>query len=118
LLGEFVVVVVVVIEEIMQFGHEQLDVYRVSLEYAVRESWAPYGDYDNDHDNEHRFAEYARDRRTSIGGCQSNIHPLKTLKSPFAMGGVDISPQFRPKTAHRLPIANAPLFQNGRWTKP
>ncbi|MBW1790076.1 MAG: hypothetical protein JRK53_26250 [Deltaproteobacteria bacterium] len=27
-----VVVVVVVIEEIMQFGHEQLDVYRVSLE--------------------------------------------------------------------------------------
>ncbi|MBW1788681.1 MAG: hypothetical protein JRK53_19005, partial [Deltaproteobacteria bacterium] len=79
-----VVVVVVVIEKIMQFGHEQLDVYRVSLEYAVRESWAPYGDYDNDddhqhdydydNDNEHRFAEYARDRRTSIGGCQSNIH--------------------------------------------
>ncbi|MBW1787139.1 MAG: hypothetical protein JRK53_11065 [Deltaproteobacteria bacterium] len=46
-----VVVVVVVIEEIMQFGHEQLDVYRVSLEYAVRESWAPYGDYDNDNDD-------------------------------------------------------------------
>ncbi|MBW1817029.1 MAG: hypothetical protein JRJ60_07700, partial [Deltaproteobacteria bacterium] len=45
-----VVVVVIVIEEIMQFGHEQLDVYRVSLEYAVRESWAPYGDYDNDND--------------------------------------------------------------------
>ncbi|MBW1819104.1 MAG: hypothetical protein JRJ60_18350 [Deltaproteobacteria bacterium] len=35
-------------------------------------------DYDYDNDNEHRFAEYARDRRTSIGGCQSNIHPLKT----------------------------------------
>ncbi|MBW2285126.1 MAG: hypothetical protein JRF65_11055 [Deltaproteobacteria bacterium] len=32
-LGE--VVVVVVIEEIMQFGHEQLDIYRVSPEYAV-----------------------------------------------------------------------------------
>ncbi|MBW1788308.1 MAG: hypothetical protein JRK53_17070 [Deltaproteobacteria bacterium] len=47
-----VVVVVVVIEVIMQFGHEQLDVYRVSLEYAVRESWAPYGDYDHDHDND------------------------------------------------------------------
>ncbi|MBW1785265.1 MAG: hypothetical protein JRK53_01400 [Deltaproteobacteria bacterium] len=45
-----VVVVVVVIEEIMQFGHEQLDVYRVSPEYAVRESWAPYGDYDNDNE--------------------------------------------------------------------
>ncbi|MBW2285787.1 MAG: hypothetical protein JRF65_14475, partial [Deltaproteobacteria bacterium] len=45
-------IVIVVIEEIMQFGHEQLDVYRVSLEYAVRESWAPYGDYDNDHDND------------------------------------------------------------------
>jgi len=45
-----VVVVVIVIEEIMQFGHEQLDVYRVSLEYAVRESWAPYGDYDNDNE--------------------------------------------------------------------
>ncbi|MBW1817997.1 MAG: hypothetical protein JRJ60_12665 [Deltaproteobacteria bacterium] len=29
--------VVVVIEEIMQFGHEQLDVCRVSLEYAVGE---------------------------------------------------------------------------------
>ena len=36
-LGELVVVVVVVIEEIMQFGHEQLDVYRVSLEYVA---WA------------------------------------------------------------------------------
>jgi len=36
----------------MQFGHEQLDVYRVSLEYGVRESWAPYGDYDNDDDND------------------------------------------------------------------
>ncbi|MBW1787247.1 MAG: hypothetical protein JRK53_11615 [Deltaproteobacteria bacterium] len=46
------VVVVIVIEEIMQFDHEQLDVYRVSLEYAVRESWAPCGDYDNDHDND------------------------------------------------------------------
>ncbi|MBW1819122.1 MAG: hypothetical protein JRJ60_18445 [Deltaproteobacteria bacterium] len=34
-LGELVVVVVVVIEEIMQFCHEQLDVYRVSPEYAV-----------------------------------------------------------------------------------
>ncbi|MBW2284216.1 MAG: hypothetical protein JRF65_06385 [Deltaproteobacteria bacterium] len=34
-LGELVVVVVVVIEEIMQFGHEQLDIYRVSPEYAV-----------------------------------------------------------------------------------
>jgi len=34
-----VVVVVIVIEEIMQFGYEQLDVYRVSLEYALRESW-------------------------------------------------------------------------------
>ncbi|MBW1819706.1 MAG: hypothetical protein JRF65_09400 [Deltaproteobacteria bacterium] len=45
-----VVVIVIVIEEIMQFGHEQLDVYRVSLEYAVRESWAPYGDYDNDNE--------------------------------------------------------------------
>ncbi len=45
-------VLVVVIEEIIQFGHEQLDVYRVSPEYAVRESWAPYGDYDNDNDNE------------------------------------------------------------------
>ncbi|MBW1789640.1 MAG: hypothetical protein JRK53_24010, partial [Deltaproteobacteria bacterium] len=33
-LGEFVVVVVVVIEESMQFGHEQLDIYRVSPEYA------------------------------------------------------------------------------------
>ncbi|MBW1788725.1 MAG: hypothetical protein JRK53_19235, partial [Deltaproteobacteria bacterium] len=44
--------VVVVIEEIMQFGHEQLDVYRVSLEYAVRVSWVPYGDYDNDNENE------------------------------------------------------------------
>jgi len=93
-----VVVVVVVIEEIMQFGHEQLDLYRVSLEYAVRDHsntpservGAPYGDYDNDddhqhdydydNDNEHRFAEHARDRRTSIGGCQSNIHPLKTRK--------------------------------------
>ncbi|MBW1786685.1 MAG: hypothetical protein JRK53_08740 [Deltaproteobacteria bacterium] len=32
-LGELVVVVV--IEEIMQFGHEQLDLYRVSFEYAV-----------------------------------------------------------------------------------
>ncbi|MBW1786546.1 MAG: hypothetical protein JRK53_08010 [Deltaproteobacteria bacterium] len=35
-----VFVVVVVIEQIMQFGHEQLDLYRVSLKYAVRESWA------------------------------------------------------------------------------
>ncbi|MBW2285110.1 MAG: hypothetical protein JRF65_10975, partial [Deltaproteobacteria bacterium] len=43
-------VLVVVIEEIIQFGHEQLDVYRVSPEYAVRESWAPYGDYDNDNE--------------------------------------------------------------------
>ncbi|MBW1816203.1 MAG: hypothetical protein JRJ60_03485 [Deltaproteobacteria bacterium] len=51
-LSEAVFVVVIVIEVIMQFGHEQLDVYRVSLEYAVRESWAPYGDYDNDHDND------------------------------------------------------------------
>ncbi|MBW1785314.1 MAG: hypothetical protein JRK53_01655 [Deltaproteobacteria bacterium] len=34
-MGEFVVVVVVVIEEIMQFGHEQLDIYRVSPEYAA-----------------------------------------------------------------------------------
>ncbi|MBW1787050.1 MAG: hypothetical protein JRK53_10620 [Deltaproteobacteria bacterium] len=25
---------------------------RVSLEYAVRESWAPYGDYDNDNEHE------------------------------------------------------------------
>ncbi|MBW1818692.1 MAG: hypothetical protein JRJ60_16240 [Deltaproteobacteria bacterium] len=48
-----VVVVVIVIEEIMQFGYEQLDVYRVSLEYALRESWVPYGDYDNDNDNDH-----------------------------------------------------------------
>ncbi|MBW2284163.1 MAG: hypothetical protein JRF65_06120 [Deltaproteobacteria bacterium] len=39
-LGELVVVVVVVIEKIMQFGHEQLDIYRVSPEYAARESWA------------------------------------------------------------------------------
>ncbi len=53
-----VVVVVVVIEEIMQFGHEQLDVYRVSLEYAVRESWVPYGDYDNDHDNDDDDGEF------------------------------------------------------------
>ena len=36
----------------MQFGHEQLDAYRVSLEYAVRESWVPYGDYDNDNDHD------------------------------------------------------------------
>ncbi|MBW1785161.1 MAG: hypothetical protein JRK53_00870 [Deltaproteobacteria bacterium] len=34
-LGELVVVVVVVIEEIIQFGHEQLDIYRVSPEYTV-----------------------------------------------------------------------------------
>jgi len=71
-----VLVVVVVIEEIMQSGHEQLDVYRVSPEYAIRESWAPYGDYDND--NEH---ENGNDRRgvqvpLSKGGrVQSNPHP-------------------------------------------
>ncbi|MBW1786689.1 MAG: hypothetical protein JRK53_08760 [Deltaproteobacteria bacterium] len=52
MLSEAVLVVVVVIEEIMQFGHEPFGVYRVSLEYAVRESWAPYGDYDNDNDND------------------------------------------------------------------
>ncbi|MBW1789279.1 MAG: hypothetical protein JRK53_22125 [Deltaproteobacteria bacterium] len=34
-LSKAFLVVVVVIEEIMQFGHEQLDVYRVSPEYAV-----------------------------------------------------------------------------------
>ncbi|MBW1789166.1 MAG: hypothetical protein JRK53_21550 [Deltaproteobacteria bacterium] len=45
-----VVVVVVVIEEIMHFGHKQLDVCQVSPEYAVRESWAPYGDYDTDNE--------------------------------------------------------------------
>ena len=43
-----VVVVVVVIEEIMQVGHEQLAVYRVLAEYAVKESWTPYGDHDNE----------------------------------------------------------------------
>ncbi|MBW1819627.1 MAG: hypothetical protein JRJ60_21000 [Deltaproteobacteria bacterium] len=53
-----VVVVVVVIEEIMQFGHEQLDVYRVSIEYAVRESWVPYGDYDNDNDNDNDDSQF------------------------------------------------------------
>ncbi len=36
-----VFVVVIVIEQIMQFGHEQLDLYRVSLKYAPRESWVP-----------------------------------------------------------------------------
>jgi len=58
------------IEETMQFGHEQFDVYRVSPEYAVRESWAPYGDYDhdNDHDNEcpclwATFAFFARENQ-------------------------------------------------------
>ncbi|MBW1789291.1 MAG: hypothetical protein JRK53_22185 [Deltaproteobacteria bacterium] len=51
-------VVVVVIEKIMQFGHEQLDVYRVSLEYAVRESWVPYGDYDNDNDHDHECCRF------------------------------------------------------------
>ncbi|MBW1788739.1 MAG: hypothetical protein JRK53_19305 [Deltaproteobacteria bacterium] len=51
-LSEALLVVVVVIEEIMQFAHEQLDVCQISTEYAVRESWAPYGDYDNDHENE------------------------------------------------------------------
>jgi len=53
-----VVVVVVVIEVIMQFGHEQLDVYRVSLEYAVGESWAPYGDYDNDNDDDNDDSQF------------------------------------------------------------
>jgi len=52
-LSEALLVVVVVIEEIMQFAHEQLDVCQISHEYAVRESWAPYGDYDNDNDNDH-----------------------------------------------------------------
>ncbi|MBW2285955.1 MAG: hypothetical protein JRF65_15330 [Deltaproteobacteria bacterium] len=33
-LNEAVLVVVVVIEEIMQLSHEQLDVYRVSPEYV------------------------------------------------------------------------------------
>jgi len=36
-LGELVVVVV--IEEIMQFGHEQLDVYRVSREKEMETPW-------------------------------------------------------------------------------
>ncbi|MBW1819661.1 MAG: hypothetical protein JRJ60_21180 [Deltaproteobacteria bacterium] len=49
-LGEFVFVVV--IEEIMQFGHEQLEVYRVSPEYAIRESLVPFGDYDNENEHE------------------------------------------------------------------
>ncbi|MBW1787448.1 MAG: hypothetical protein JRK53_12620 [Deltaproteobacteria bacterium] len=33
----FVFVVVIVIEQIMQFGHEQLDLYRVSLKRPQRE---------------------------------------------------------------------------------
>ena len=49
-LSEALLVVVVVIEEIMQFAHEQLDVCQISPEYAVRESWVPYGDYDNENE--------------------------------------------------------------------
>ncbi|MBW1789148.1 MAG: hypothetical protein JRK53_21455, partial [Deltaproteobacteria bacterium] len=65
---------------IMQFGHEQLDVCRVSLKYAVRESWAPYGDYDYDNDNDHECSRF------QLIGFSVPCYPLKTRKVPLQRG--------------------------------
>ncbi|MBW1786829.1 MAG: four helix bundle protein, partial [Deltaproteobacteria bacterium] len=51
-------------------------------EYAVRESWVPYGDYDNDNDNDHECCRF------QLIGFSVPCYPLKTRKPLLQRGAL------------------------------